>query len=130
MFLRMKQLLSVDNLQNYPAEIIRELEELLLSGGSALPDPKRKGFYDLEGQQRTFFIHVSSVTGRVALLAMWQNTLFGRLDASFHGIEERIRLRAYELYEQRGRRDGHAVEDWLRAEAELRGRKSLRAAAA
>jgi hypothetical protein len=126
----MKQLLSVDNLQNYPAEIIRELEELLLSGGSALPDPKRKGFYDLEGQQRTFFIHVSSVTGRVALLAMWQNTLFGRLDASFHGIEERIRLRAYELYEQRGRRDGHAVEDWLRAEAELRGRKSLRAAAA
>jgi hypothetical protein len=126
----MKQLLSVDNLQNYPAEIIKELEELLLSGGSALPDPKRKGFYDLEGQQRTFFIHVSSVTGRVALLAMWQNTLFGRLDASFHGIEERIRLRAYELYEQRGRRDGHAVEDWLRAEAELRGRKSLRAAAA
>ena len=129
MFLRMKQLLSVDNLQNYPAEIIKELEELLLSGGSALPDPKRKGFYDLEGQQRTFFIHVSSVTGRVALLAMWQNTLFGRLDASFHGIEERIRLRAYELYEQRGRRDGHAVEDWLRAEAELTERKSFRAAA-
>jgi hypothetical protein len=125
----MKQLLSVDNLQNYPAEIIKELEELLLSGGSALPDPKRKGFYDLEGQERTFFIHVSSVTGRVALLAMWQNTLFGRLDASFHGIEERIRLRAYELHEQRGRRDGHAVEDWLRAEAELTERKSFRAAA-
>jgi hypothetical protein len=125
----MKQPLSVDNLQNYPAEVIRELEELLLSGGSALPDPKRRGFYDLECQERTFFIHVSSMTGRVVLLATWQNTLFGQLDSGLHGIEERIRLRAYEIYEQRGRRDGHAVDDWLRAEAELGGRKALRAAA-
>jgi len=40
-------------------------------------------------------------------------TLFRRLDASFRQIEERIRLRAYELYERRGRRDGHALDDWL-----------------
>jgi hypothetical protein len=33
--------------------------------------------------------------------------------------EEAIRQRAYELYEQRGRLDGHAVDDWLTAEAEL-----------
>ncbi len=33
--------------------------------------------------------------------------------------EETIRQRAYELYEQRGRVNGHAVEDWLAAEAEL-----------
>ena len=129
MLLRMKQLPGVDNLRNYRAEIIKGLEELLLSGGSALPDPKRKGFYDLEGQERTFFIHVSSMTGRVALLATWQNTLFGQLDSGLHGIEERIRLRAYELFEQRGRRDDHALDDWLRAEAELRGRRALRTAA-
>ncbi len=30
--------------------------------------------------------------------------------------EELIRRKAYELYERRGKRDGHAVEDWLRAE--------------
>jgi CheY-like chemotaxis protein len=30
-----------------------------------------------------------------------------------------ISLRAYELYEQRGRQDGHALDDWLQAEAEL-----------
>jgi hypothetical protein len=35
-------------------------------------------------------------------------------------LEERIRARAYELYELRGREDGHDVEDWLRAEAETR----------
>jgi hypothetical protein len=61
-------------------------------------------------------------------LEEWK-TLFGRLDAGFYEIEERIRLRAYELYEQRGKRDGHALGDWLQAEAELTERKSLRAAA-
>lgn len=34
-------------------------------------------------------------------------------------LEDRIRTRAYELYEQRGREDGRDIEDWLRAEAEL-----------
>jgi hypothetical protein len=71
MLLRMKQLPGVDNLRNYPAEIIKGLEALLLSGGSALPDPKRKGFYDLENHERTFFIQISSITGRVVLLATW-----------------------------------------------------------
>ena len=36
-------------------------------------------------------------------------------------LEERIRKRAYELYEQRRRGDGHDVEDWLDAQAELQG---------
>lgn len=35
--------------------------------------------------------------------------------------EHLIRRRAYELYEKRGREDGHAEEDWLRAEAEVLG---------
>jgi hypothetical protein len=33
--------------------------------------------------------------------------------------QERIRLRAYDLYEQRGREDGLDLDDWLRAESEL-----------
>jgi hypothetical protein len=33
--------------------------------------------------------------------------------------EEKIRWRAYELYEQRGRADGHDEEDWLQAEREV-----------
>jgi hypothetical protein len=36
-------------------------------------------------------------------------------------IEERIRRRAYELYEERGRLDGFALDDWLQAERELLG---------
>jgi hypothetical protein len=34
-------------------------------------------------------------------------------------LEHAIRLRAYELYVQRARVEGHAVDDWLAAEAEL-----------
>ena len=29
-----------------------------------------------------------------------------------------IRRRAYKLYEERGKADGHALEDWAQAEAE------------
>ena len=34
-------------------------------------------------------------------------------------LEENIRHRAYELYEERGHEDGHDLDDWLRAEADL-----------
>jgi len=38
--------------------------------------------------------------------------------------EEYIRLRAYQIYEQRGRQDGHDVDDWLEAEAEILGKNN------
>jgi hypothetical protein len=34
--------------------------------------------------------------------------------------EDRVRLRAEELYRQRGNRPGSPEEDWLRAETEIR----------
>jgi hypothetical protein len=37
-------------------------------------------------------------------------------------IEEEIRRRAYELYEERGREHGFEQEDWTRAEAEVRSK--------
>jgi len=39
--------------------------------------------------------------------------------ASTSQIQEQIRARAYQLYERRGKIEGHDVEDWLQAEAEL-----------
>ncbi len=46
-----------------------------------------------------------------------------------HELEQQIRLRAYELYEARGREDGHDLEDWLRAKEEIT-QKSVRPIAA
>jgi hypothetical protein len=34
-------------------------------------------------------------------------------------VLEQIRIRAYELFEQRGRHEGHHHEDWVRAEVEI-----------
>ena len=45
-------------------------------------------------------------------------------------IEGRIRRRAYELYEQRGREDGFALDDWLQAESEILGAQKQRKAKA
>ncbi|HET7441985.1 MAG TPA: DUF2934 domain-containing protein [Terriglobales bacterium] len=39
-------------------------------------------------------------------------------------LHEQIRRRAHEIYEQRNRTEGHDLEDWLQAEAELTGTKT------
>ena len=38
-------------------------------------------------------------------------------------VAERIRQRAYEIYETRGREDGRELEHWLEAEAEIRNER-------
>jgi len=50
-------------------------------------------------------------------------------DSQGENAEERIRQRAYELYEARGRQDGHELDDWQQAEKEIMGvrRKSIAA---
>ena len=46
-----------------------------------------------------------------------------RKPKSVSNAEEKIRVRAYELYEQRGMIDGHALDDWLQAEGEILGKR-------
>jgi hypothetical protein len=35
-------------------------------------------------------------------------------------LEERVRIKAFEIYERRGGEHGHALDDWLAAEQEIR----------
>jgi hypothetical protein len=44
---------------------------------------------------------------------------YGKL--SLAELEDRIRDRAYDLYDKRGQLDGHALDDWLEAKAEVLG---------
>jgi hypothetical protein len=44
-------------------------------------------------------------------------------------LEHQIRLRAYEIYEARGKEDGHELEDWYRAKEELTIKKFRTASA-
>jgi hypothetical protein len=43
--------------------------------------------------------------------------------------QQQIQQRAYELYERRGRTDGHDLDDWLQAEYEIKGTQANAAAA-
>ena len=37
-------------------------------------------------------------------------------------MEEEIRFRAYQIFEERGRQEGQHHDDWVRAEAEIRAK--------
>ena len=45
-----------------------------------------------------------------------ENTDTHQPGEQFRDVHARISERAYLLYEEQGREDGHAVEDWLEAE--------------
>lgn len=47
------------------------------------------------------------------------NGVTNRSDEKSHGIHARISERAYALYEEHGREDGHALEHWLAAEHQV-----------
>jgi hypothetical protein len=44
-------------------------------------------------------------------------------------LQEQVSRRAYELYEARGREDGHDLDDWLRAESDVARQQSKSKAA-
>jgi Protein of unknown function (DUF2934) len=44
-------------------------------------------------------------------------------EGPLQATEDIIRVRAYQLYEERGCKHSHDLEDWLQAEAEILGKK-------
>jgi Protein of unknown function (DUF2934) len=48
-----------------------------------------------------------------------ENELYPTTQITEPTYNQEVRVRAYELFEQRGREDGHDLDDWLQAEAEL-----------
>jgi len=71
MLIRLSNKPVIDNLRNYPQEIVDRLARALREGAVAQADPRRKDFYDLSDGDRSFFIHISPVSGHVWLLASW-----------------------------------------------------------
>ncbi len=64
---------QIEDLGNHPTEAVAALRSLLAGGANTIADPKRDGFYEVEGDSAVYYIHVSRVTGKVLLLATWQN---------------------------------------------------------
>ena len=53
-----------------------------------------------------------------------------RLRLMIDMLERKVRLRALQLYEQRGRQEGMALEDWITAEVDILGPAFWRASGA
>lgn len=47
------------------------------------------------------------------------NAVTNQLNGHSHDVHARVTERAYALYEEHGREDGHALEDWLAAERQV-----------
>lgn len=71
MELRWNDPLEIEDLRNHPADQVEHLRELLSSGATALPDPRRRYFYEVQDGSLVYYIHVPPTTGKVHLLAVW-----------------------------------------------------------
>ncbi len=70
MILQLNESSKIDNLRNYPDEVVEKLRLLLSAGAVAHPDPQRANFYDVENGVRLFYVHLTP-SGSVWLLASW-----------------------------------------------------------
>jgi hypothetical protein len=67
-----KQPPVVEDLRNHSQEQIAELRQLLTSGATSRPDPRRPGFYEIEGLANTFYVFKYPTGTKVLLLGIWE----------------------------------------------------------
>jgi hypothetical protein len=70
MLLRLNGDINIEDRWTHPAESIEELRRLLAGGVEAVPEPQRRGFYEIQTEFHVFYIHVCP-NGKVLLLAIW-----------------------------------------------------------
>jgi hypothetical protein len=67
--------LEIEDLGNHRAATVINLGILLAGSVDVMPDPKRKGFYEVEGGPTVYYIYVSPRSGTISLLACWPNVV-------------------------------------------------------
>lgn len=68
---RCRREVQIEDPRNHPAETVAALRDILSRGARTIPDPKRRGFYEIQGDSLVYYIHISPVSGNVLLLATW-----------------------------------------------------------
>jgi hypothetical protein len=72
MLTNIKQPPLVEDLRNHSQEQIAELRQLLTAGAPSRPDPRRPGFYEIEGLSNTFYVFKYPTGTKVLLLGIWE----------------------------------------------------------
>ncbi len=103
MILRLNGNSTIENLRNYPAELVEKLGALLAAGVQAHADPRRKNFYDVENGSRIFFIYVSPISGKVMLATWFEDSL-----AATAQENGRAQNRSYTLAPTASRHSGYS----------------------
>lgn len=67
-----KQPPLVEDLRNHSPEQLAELRLLLSNGAPSRPDPRRPGFYEVEGLAHTFYVFKYPTGTKVLLLGLWE----------------------------------------------------------
>ena len=67
-----KQPPLVEDLRNHSQEQMGELRQLLTVGAPSRPDPRRPGFYEVEGRADTYYVFKYPTGTKVLLLAVWE----------------------------------------------------------
>ncbi len=68
-----KQPPLVEDLRNHSQEQIAELRQLLAVGAPARPDPRRPGFYEVQGLSSTYYVFKYPTGTKVLLLGVWES---------------------------------------------------------
>jgi hypothetical protein len=67
-----KQPPLLEDLRNHSPEQLAELRLLLNAGAPSRPDPRRPGFFELEGTSNVFYIFRYPTGSKVLLLGVWE----------------------------------------------------------
>ena len=67
-----KQPPLVEDLRNHSQEQIAELRMLLQSGAPSRPDPRRPGFFEVEGRSDVYYVFKYPTGSKVLLLGVWE----------------------------------------------------------
>jgi hypothetical protein len=70
-----KQPPLVEDLRNHSQEQIAELRQLLVTGAPARPDPRRPGFYEVEGVANIYYVFKYPSGSKVLLLGAWERAI-------------------------------------------------------
>ncbi len=65
------QNVRIDDPRRPPRETVQRLRLLLSAGAEAQAESGRQDFYELNSGTEVFYFHISPVTRRVLLLAVW-----------------------------------------------------------
>jgi hypothetical protein len=76
-----KQPPLLEDLRNHTPEQVAELRLLLNSGAQSRPDPRRPGFFEMDGAENVFYVFKYPTGTKILLLGVWERDRVAELAA-------------------------------------------------